>query len=341
MKRATTGLTSSPAFIDGVRRAEVFPQPLIDAVALRLLIVWMMAVATGSATPDLPGEREADLTVMSYNILYDSPKWGVDYAWPRRQPLMAALLKRQSPDLVGFQEVRSNQLNALQNMLPDHAFIGNVPGADVSPDMPWLMNPVFFRLDRLQLIEAGFAWLTSQDGRGVPQLGWPEAGLTLARPSHAVWAKFLCRASGELFYHINVHLPPGSAPAREKATTALVALFSHFATGEPLLVTGDFNATDEPALDRLISAGLVDARAQAERLEGPMGTKVNRATGRVGSHPIDHLFVSPGVRILHFLTVADQFEQRFPSDHLPVLARMRFPKSDSARRLTQDQLHVR
>jgi endonuclease/exonuclease/phosphatase family metal-dependent hydrolase len=332
MNRAITGLTSSPAVIDGVRRAGVFPQTLIDAVALRLLIVWGVVLATCAAMPVLAAERGTDLTVMSYNILYDSPKWGVDYAWPRRQPLMAALLERHSPDLVGFQEVRSNQLHALQNMLPEHAFIGNVPGADVSPEMPWLMNPVFFRLDRLQLIDAGFGWLTSQDARGVPQLGWPEAGLTLARPSHAVWAKFSCRTSGEVFYHINVHLPPGSAPAREKASTALVALLSQVATGAPLLVTGDFNATNEPALDRLISAGLVNARAKAQRLEGPSGTKVDRATGRVGSHPIDHLFVSPGVRILQFSTVGDQFEQRFPSDHLPVLAHVRFPELNPAPR---------
>jgi endonuclease/exonuclease/phosphatase family metal-dependent hydrolase len=296
----------------------------MNSPRLRLLIVWLVIGATWALPHVAPAGPAADLRVMSYNILYDSPKWGVEYAWPRREPELAALLDRHSPDLIGFQEVRANQLHALQEMLPGHGFVGNVPGADVTPDMPWLMNPVFFRLDRLQLIDAGFAWLSSRDTRGVPLLGWPEDNLILARPSHAVWAKFHCRNSGEIFYHINLHFPPGSAPARDKASASLLELLAQFAPGTPLLMTGDFNATDEPALDRLISAGLANARAHAERLEGPSGTKVDRVTGRVGRHPIDHLFVSGGVRILHFLTVADQVEQRFPSDHLPVLVRVRF-----------------
>lgn len=284
-----------------------------------LLSVLLAASLLRGQEPDTPAV--ATLRVMSYNILYDSPKWGAAYAWTAREARVTALLRRHRPDLVGFQEVLSNQLIDLQTMLPDHDFVGAVPGVGLAEDLPWTMNPVFFRRDRLEVLDTGFAWLTGTDARGVPQPGWPAHGIELARPAHAVWTRFRDRATDVIFHHLNVHLPPQSAVARERCAAAMARLISTLTPDTPVVVSGDFNAHAEPALDLLESAGLRNARQiSAVEPTGPEATKVNRRTGTLEGGPIDHLFVSRGVRVESFATLDDRFEQQYPSDHLPVLS---------------------
>jgi hypothetical protein len=120
-----------------------------------------------------------EITAMTYNILYDSPKWGSEQDWELRRPAMEALLRQHGPELIGFQEVRRGQLGELQTMLPEYGFVGNVPGQDPGEEFPWLMVPVFFRLDRLEVIDTGISWLTGTDAAGRPQIGWPDIGNTV------------------------------------------------------------------------------------------------------------------------------------------------------------------
>ena len=285
------------------------------------LILPGLVRGTAARTPAEP------LSVMSYNILYDSPKWGADFAWSRRQPQVAALLQRHPADVIGLQEVHRGQLPDLQGMLPEHDVVGAIPGADTAEDLPWIMNPVFFRRDRLQVLATGFAWLTATDARGIPQLGWPEHGIIVARPAHAVWSRFLDRSSDEVFYHINLHLPPQSPPARERAAAALILLLRSFEPDRPVVVSGDYNASAEPALELLFAHGLNNARALSRTTPtGPTGTKINRTTGSLGAHPIDHIFVSQPVHVQAFATIDDRFSERHPSDHLPIVARLQFTR---------------
>lgn len=268
------------------------------------------------------------MRVMSYNILYDSPKWGSAFDWTGRRPLIAALLHREAPDLIGFQEVLIRQLSDLQAMLPEYDYTGNVPGVASGEEMPWVMNPVFFRRDRLQVLDAGFHWLTGTDPQGVPQLGWPESGIVVARPAHAVWTRFRDLSTHAIFYHVNLHLPPQSGIAREKCAAALVRLIHSFEPERPILIGGDFNTAAEPALDLLKANGLSNARViSASAPTGPAGTKVSRNTGAISDRAIDHIFVSPGIRVEAFATLDGRSGDRHPSDHLPVVSLLTLPQA--------------
>jgi endonuclease/exonuclease/phosphatase family metal-dependent hydrolase len=287
------------------------------------LLAATLAATCGCAAAGTP----PTLQIMSWNILYDSPKWGDAHAWQLRQPGAAALLNRHRPDLAGFQEVRGRQLSDLQGMLPDCDFIGNLPGPDGNPDFPWIMNPVFFRRDRLRVLDTGFWWLTGTDEDGVPQTSWPDEGLRLARPAHAVWTRFLDLATGQTFHHVNLHFPPVSAAARRKAAAGLVAAHRRLPSGVPLIVTGDFNAPAETTLADLAEVGLADSRRHgAITPSGPPGTKVDRQTGEVQPRAIDHILVGAGIRVEAFATLDDKFAGRHPSDHLPVVARLALPE---------------
>lgn len=275
---------------------------------------------SGGATA---AEKETDapckLTVMSYNILYDSPKWGPEQEWALRRPALQALLQQHAPELIGFQEVRRGQLMELQTMLPDYGFVGNVPGQDPGEKFPWLMVPVFFRLDRLEVIDTGFSWLTGTDQDGRPQIGWPDIGNTV-RPYYAVWVKFSHKPTGKVFYHVNLHLPPFLPALRERASVAVGRLLAGLDPGFPVIVAGDFNADDEPATRAILATGLRDAQLiSREPVQGPSATLVKRPKR------IDHIMVNHQVEVGSFATLDEKFNGRYPSDHLPVLAKLRLP----------------
>ncbi len=287
-------------------------------LALGCLAMWM-ALDLGAAPGAEAPAAAAEIKAMTYNILYDSPKWGPEQDWALRRPAMAELLKKHAPELIGFQEVRRGQLGELQQMLPDYGFIGNVPGQDPGAEFPWLMVPIFFRLDRFEVLDTGIAWLTGKDAAGRPQIGWPDLGNTV-RPYYAAWVKFSHKPTGKLFYYVNLHLPPFQPALRERAAADVTRLLATFAPDLPVIVAGDFNSDDEPGMKAILAAGLRDARdISQEPAQGPLATLVK--------HPkrIDHFLVNRQVEVRSYVALHEKFNGRFPSDHLPVLVNLRLP----------------
>ena len=82
--------------------------------SLRFLLLLLVTVATACAEP---------ITVMSYNIRYDTASDGVNQ-WSNRKDRVAALIRRNRPDLVGLQEALRTQLDDLLTRLPDYDVYG-------------------------------------------------------------------------------------------------------------------------------------------------------------------------------------------------------------------------
>jgi len=262
-----------------------------------------------------PPTCEPKLRVISYNILYDDPRWGEDWAWDRRAAAVCTVLDRHTPDLIGLQEVLDGQYRQLQAALPGYGVIGRLPCPEPQPERPWCMNPIFFRLARLEPLEHGRLWLSACRPDGVPLLGWPETRAKENQFHHAVWCVFQDRQTGAALFHLNSHWPL-HASVYPKCARLLEAAIETCAGGLPSVLTGDFNHTANPFDER---TSLADARAVAEVCRGPSGSRVHRQTAQVipGS-AIDHVFIGPGVRALRFETVADSPKGRYPSDHLPI-----------------------
>ncbi len=287
------------------------------ARGLKLLSIAGLLLAGAALRAEEKAGAPAEITAMTYNILYDSPKWGPEQDWTLRRPAMEALLRRHAPELIGFQEVRRGQLGELQAMLPEYGFVGNVPGQDPGAEFPWLMVPVFFRLDRMEAIDTGIAWLTGTDAAGRPQIGWPDLGNTV-RPYYAVWVKFSHKPTGKVFYYVNLHLPPFKPALRERAAVEVKRLLAGLAPGLPVIVAGDFNSDDEPGIRAILATGLRDARQiSREPAQGPVATLVKTPKC------IDHFLVNAQVEVGAFATLDEKFNGRYPSDHWPVRVKLR------------------
>jgi endonuclease/exonuclease/phosphatase family metal-dependent hydrolase len=121
----------------------------------------------------------------------------------------------------------------------------------------------------------------------------------------------------------NTHWDHISQPARV-ASGALMAkhVAARIARGDPVLVTGDFNAApDNPAIAALTQEGalLQDSWAAAHPGAASAGT-FHGFTGRAGTGRIDAVWTSHDWHVNSADIVRTADNGRYPSDHFPVAA---------------------
>ena len=73
-------------------------------------------------------------------------------------------------------------------------------------------------------------------------------------------------------------------------------------------------------------AALRDARAISQTpAYGPLETFNDFDISRPAQERIDYIFLSPQWQVLRYAVLTDSVEARYPSDHFPVVARVRLP----------------
>jgi endonuclease/exonuclease/phosphatase family metal-dependent hydrolase len=282
--------------------------PRLFAVLLLLLFTCLPAHSVG-----LQNAREP-LTVMSFNIRYGTAKDG-DNDWTHRRTALFDVIREQDADLIGLQEALAFQVDEILAAAPVYASIG--VGRD-DAGAGGELSPILFRKNRFHVAEAGTFWFS--DTPAVP--GSRSWGNNITRI--CTWARLIDR-DGRGFYLYNVHLDHQSQPSRERSTQLLrERIDARALTADPVVVTGDFNAGEKnPALVTLLGP-FVDTFRVVRPDEQPAGTFTAFEFGNVGGEKIDYVLVPPGTEVQHADIVRFSRNRRYPSDHFPVVARVRF-----------------
>ncbi|MBX3276815.1 MAG: endonuclease/exonuclease/phosphatase family protein [Acidobacteria bacterium] len=279
-----------------------------------LLLVLILAVPALTASAQSGAAR---LRVMTFNIRYDNPRDG-ENAWPNRKEMVAGMIRFHGADLVGVQEALRRQLDDLATLLPEYAWYG--VGRDDGKDKGEF-SAIFYRRDRFQVLEGGTFWLSeTPDTPG--SKNW-DAAITRI----ATWCKFRDRTAKRDFFHFNTHFDHVGVEARKQSALLLRTRMAKMAGNSRVILTGDFNCrqTDAPYLAITSESGdgrpLRDARNLSQfGHHGPTSTFNGfKALGPPESR-IDYIFLGDGWRVRLHGTLADTFDGRFPSDHLPVIA---------------------
>lgn len=276
---------------------------------LRSLLIGMI-LAT-AAMPAMAGETP--LRIMSFNIRLPVESDGVDY-WETRKPLAARMLREQQPDVIGLQELVQAQADYLARELPQYAWFGRGRDAEGGGER----MGVFYLKDRLKVVESGDFWLS--DTPDVPgSITWNHL-----YPRMVTWALFERRSEGKRFYLFNTHLPyrAQDEAARVKGATAIAQRIATLPAGVPVVLTGDFNTTPDSEVHAVLARTLQDAWTTAPRVEGSDAT-FHGFTG-AADRRIDWIFVK-GVAPESATSVTTRWQQRYPSDHFPVVVTLRLP----------------
>jgi len=281
----------------------------------------MLLIAAGGC--DRVRERQPDsaIRVMTFNIRYGAADDG-ENRWEKRRELVFDLLRREKPDLLGVQEALRFQLNEIRAALPVYAEIGvrRDDGRAAGEH-----SAILYRTSRFRAAEHGTFWLSETPD--VPgSMSW---GADLSRI--CTWGRFVERSTGAAVYVYNLHLDHQSQSARLHSVGLLIERIHARSRADPVIVLGDFNAAeDNPAVRRLCEAS-ADAGGTARfvdtfRVLHPDERDVGTFTGfrfSTGAK-IDYIFAPQDLPVLDAAILRDLPNGRFPSDHFPVTATLRF-----------------
>lgn len=257
-----------------------------------------------------PAAAQAPLKVMTLNVRYPSDSDGPD-KWDRRADRLIAVWKRIGADVVGTQELFQRQGDAIVAADPRYAWFGrDRRGGHADEHMG-----VFYRRDRLRLLEQGDFWLS--DTPQVPgSISWGHPF-----PRMVTWGRFARLGDGRRFTLVNTHFPyrDEDGPAREKAAAKVAAFVATLPKGEPVVVTGDFNDVPGSGAYRILTAGLADSWTA---LRKPEAGTFHGFTGKAEKR-IDWILTrgfKPTTAAIDRQTVGG----RYPSDHFAVIATLGF-----------------
>ncbi len=268
---------------------------------------WMVLIATMASGGCVSDGTEQPLSVMTFNIRYDNPNDGVD-AWENRSKWVTSIIHDSGVHVVGLQEALKHQIDDIVAEESRFRWIG-VGRADGISDGEY--SPILYDPDRLEPLNWHTKWLSEYpDSVGI-------AGWDAALPRIATIASFMDRASRDTIRVINTHFDHRGEEAREKSA-ALIGEWSITAS----IVLGDFNIeSTTPAYASLtVTHGLSDAAVLANM--DSVGTFRTFDPAANVSRRIDYVFLTSDYRFLDYRLLSPLRNERYPSDHFPVVARI-------------------
>jgi len=288
-------------------------------VFFRLLLGFIGVNGAGEAAESVrqSAAASASFRVMSYNVRNSNAQDG-ENAWPKRIDFFFDTIAAFGPDLIGFQEVLAVQHDELVKRLAGYAFSG-VARDDGKRKGEWSM--VAFRRDRFTLVQEGNFWLSEQP-EVVGSKSW-DAALTRI----CSWARLRETATGREFVFANTHFDHKGVIARQEASRVISTRLPKIAAGVPAILTGDLNINENnPAytvLTRPAAAGAIawiDAYRAVHPQRRPDEASFHGFKGGTTGSRIDFVFHTS-----HFAATAAAIDRtaregRFPSDHYPVTA---------------------
>ena len=265
---------------------------------------------------------------MSFNVRGSFRDGGTPNAWASRAALNVETIRRCSPDVIGFQELQSGNLDTYEESLPRY---DHVPGPPYGNGKHASFNSIFFDKDRLRLLDSGGFWLSETPGSY--SSSWDSRVVRSAN-----WARFEGTFAGTdlSFLHLNSHLDHVSKAARVEGGGLILreisGLLRRFGDETPVVVTGDFNCRPgTPTYRNFLSGGYVDTYLAAGVDDGNAahtfhafkGSRYRDARPGLGARRIDWILLrDPNERLrpLSHSIVRDHAGQTYPSDHYPILA---------------------
>ena len=255
-----------------------------------------------------------ELSVMTYNIKLDYPKEGVN-SWTNRKPFFINQIKFNSPDVLGVQEAMPNQMKDMDSLLPNYSYVG--VGRDDGKD-EGEYSAIFYNNEKLKVLESSTFWLSETPNE--VSMGWDAVCNRIC-----TYALFENKITRKKFWMLNTHFDHVGVEARKNSASLIIQKIKEINTEDlPVILSGDFNMEDTHESIQFIEQHLQDSIAIANLVFGPKGTFNNFEFDKPVTRRIDYIFVSEGITVEKYAVLSDSRDCKYPSDHLPVLAKVQF-----------------
>ncbi|MCR9229241.1 MAG: endonuclease/exonuclease/phosphatase family protein [Flavobacteriaceae bacterium] len=276
---------------------------------MQKLVLFLVAMLSASIA------KSQTIDIISYNIRYDNPD-DAPNNWDNRKDFLISQLNFYNPDVFGIQEGLIHQVKEIDQGLKDYAYFG--VGRDHG-DERGEHTAVFYNTGRVELLEESTFWLSLTPEK--PSKGWDAA-----LPRTCTYGIFQNKEDGTKFMVFNTHFDHIGAMAREESSKLILEKIKQLNTENyPVALTGDFNLESDSAGVQVILTEMADTHiAAGENAFGPEGTFNDFEFNKSVERRIDYIFVSDELEVLKSAILSDSKDTRYPSDHLPVFARLKY-----------------
>ena len=265
-------------------------------------------------------QSEDTMKVMSFNIRCQSGENEEDINyWGSRKYLVAELIDKYSPGIIGMQEAEKRQIDDLEVLLENYNWIG--VGRDDGID-GGEFSPIFYDRSKFKVEWDSTFWLSPTPG--IPSNGW-DANLNRI----VTYALFKNKTNGNEFYFFNTHFDHQGDTARYESAKLLVKTVMEIPAYFPVIITGDFNCTLDSDPYKIITGDttstgnklLFDAQfISAAPHYGGMNSFNGFGKTEEPDRKIDFIFVNDKITVSSHGIITDRFNGLFPSDHFPIQA---------------------
>lgn len=224
----------------------------------------------------------------------------------------AAYMNTVNPDFIGTQEMNSNWLSKLSELMPKYESYGVARGGDDS-EKTSEMNAVFWLKDKYTLIDNGTFWLSETPDK---ESRYEGAGCNRI----CSWVLLKNNETNKQYLYMNTHLDNVSEEAQGFGAKVILSKEQKLAEQYPdaaVILSGDFNQTRGMSAHSEVSAVLNDSLAAAN--ENEIKGTYQEWGEQDNADPIDFIFSSDAITAVDY-QVLDDISNGYVSDHYGVYA---------------------
>lgn len=266
-----------------------------------------------SAEPEYKGiDRKAKNSVSTVTFNCAAP-WGslIDGTQSSaRVKRFAAYMNSVRPDFIGTQEMNSDWLGKLGELMPEYESYGVIRGGDKNKKQSE-MNAVFWLGDKYALVDSGTFWLSETPEK---ESRYEGAGCNRI----CTWVLLQDHETSKQYLHMNTHLDNVSDEAQGYGANVILTQMQELTAMYPnasIILTGDFNQTRGMSAYNAVSAVLNDSLSAADSSE-IKGTYQEWGE-QENTEPIDFIFSSDALKAVQY-EVLDDISSGYVSDHYGV-----------------------
>lgn len=276
-----------------------------------ILVCFTLILSIMSCNNEIKKEGQ-NLKVMTYNIRLDVASDG-DNAWPNRKDFLSTQVLFNSPDILGVQEAKPNQMADLKRALTGYKAIGvGRDGENIGE-----FSAIFYNTEKLKVENENTFWLSETPNQ--ISKGWDAA-----YPRICTYGLFTNLESNTKFWVFNTHLDHKGHQAQLQGVALIQDKISSLNSGDfPVVLMGDFNVEPNSELILKLKQNMNDSKEVSKISFGSNGTFNGFKFTELVTRRIDYIFVSKNnVEVKKYGVLSSAVDLKYASDHFPVLTEL-------------------
>lgn len=285
------------------------------------MIAWLaLGLASYVCSQELKASpARSSIKAMSFNIRLGVAKDGANH-WNKRKDFVVKAIRNYDADFIGTQETWDFQAKYLAENLDGYTYVGRSRQNDNRGEECGIL----FKTSRFDKLIEGHFWLSETPDKPGSK-SWDSS-----LPRMATWLKLWDRTNERSLYVLNTHFDHRGKVARAEGAALIRKFIESLPKDSQVIVTGDFNAAEASKpynalfADAPNKSPVVDTfRVMNPKMEGNEGT-FNGFKGQSSGARIDWIAATRSLKITSAAIDRTSFENRYPSDHYPVVAELEF-----------------